>query len=111
ERENNLEDRVIFYWLEPLDAAIRPAAGLAPGLELQWPKYLHKYLQAWPDDVTDFAHYTVALGGSSADTGTGLLFEGGRIPALIFQDDTEQDEAVIDSVSQRLLVGLGGDQL
>lgn len=111
ERENNLEDRVIFYWLEPLDAAIHPASGLAPGLELQWPKYLHKYLQAWPDDVTEFAHNTVAIGGSSAETGTGLLFEGGRIPALIFQDDSEQDEAVIDSVSQRLLVGLAGDQL
>lgn len=111
ERENNLEDRVIFYWLEPLDAAIAPASGLAPGLELQWPKYLHKYLQVWPTDVTDFAHYTVATGGSSADTGTGLLFEGGRIPALIFQDDPSQNEAVIDSVTQRLLVNLGGDQL
>ncbi|MCC5844440.1 MAG: hypothetical protein JJU05_09330 [Verrucomicrobia bacterium] len=111
ERENNLEDRVVFYWLEPLDASIRPASGLASGLELEWPKYLHKYLQTWPDDVTQFAHNTVGMDGSSADTGTGLLFEGGRIPALIFQDDPSQTEAVIDSVTQRLLVGLGGDQL
>ncbi|MGZ0220362.1 MAG: hypothetical protein ACKVIY_15245, partial [Acidimicrobiales bacterium] len=111
ERENNLEDRVIFYWLEPLDAAIYPSTDFAPGLELQWPKYLHKYLQAWPSDVTEFAHYTVDIDGSSGETGTGLLFEGGRIPSLIYQDDVEQDEAIIDSVSQRLLVGLEGDQL
>ncbi|MGZ0708682.1 hypothetical protein ACWPKO_10115 [Coraliomargarita sp. W4R53] len=111
ERENNLEDRVIFYWLEPLDAAIAPSTDLAPGLELQWPKYLHKYLQVWPSDVTEFAHYTVAIDGSSGETGTGLLFSGGRIPALIYQDDVEQDEAIIDSVSQRMLVGLEGDQL
>ncbi|MET0262134.1 MAG: hypothetical protein ABW223_04500, partial [Rariglobus sp.] len=111
ERENSIEDRVVFYWLDPLDAAIRPASGLAPGLELQWPKYLQKYLQVWPDNVTDFAHYTVANGGSSADTGTGLKFEGGQIPTLVYQDDLSQNEAAIDAVSQRLLVGLGGDQL
>ncbi|MFH1499321.1 MAG: hypothetical protein ABII82_16030, partial [Verrucomicrobiota bacterium] len=111
ERENDIEDRVVFYWLEPLDAAIAPASGIAPGLELQWPKYLQKYLHVWPDDVTDFAHYTVANGGSSADTGTGLHFEDGQLPTLVYQDDLEQDEAAIDSVSQRLLVGLGGDQL
>lgn len=111
ERENNLEDRVIFYWLEPLDAALRPATGLAPGLELQWPRSLHKYLQVWPTNATAFSHYTVATGGSSGTTGTGLKFEDGKIPSLIFQDDLEQDEAVIDSLTQRLLVGLGGDQL
>ena len=111
ERENTLEERIVFYWLERLDAAIPPSSGLAPGLELDWPKYLHKYLQAWPADVGSFAHYTVAHGGSSADTGTGLKFEGGEIPSLIYQDDLEQDEALIDSLSQRLLVDLGGDQL
>lgn len=111
ERENNLEDRVVFYWLESLDAAIPPASGLAPGLQLDWPKYLHKYLQVWPDDLDAFAHYTVALDGSSALTGTGLKFDGGRIPSLIFQDDLEQDESSIDALSQRLLVALGGDQM
>ena len=111
ERENTIEDRVVFYWLESLDAAIPPASGLAPGLLLDWPKYLHKYLQVWPDSVDSFAHYTVGMNGSSADSGTGLKFEGGKIPALIFQDDLEQDEAAIDAVSQRLLVGLGGDQM
>ena len=111
ERENTIEDRVVFYWLESLDAAIPPASGLAPGLLLDWPKYLHKYLQVWPDNVDSFAHYTVGMNGSSLDSGTGLKFEGGKIPALIFQDDLEQDEAAIDAVSQRLLVGLGGDQM
>lgn len=111
ERENTLEDRVTFYWLEQLDASIPAVANVAPGLELDWPKYLHKYLQVWPDDVGSFAHYTVASGGSSANTGTGLKFEGGEIPALVYQDDLEQDESTIDALTQRMLVGLGGDQL
>ncbi len=111
ERENTLEDRVVFYWLESLDAAIRPASGTPAGLLLDWPKHLHKYIQVWPDDVSAFAHYTVGGEGSSVDNGTGLKFEDGKIPSLIYQDDPEQDEAGIDAVTQRLLVGLGGDQL
>lgn len=116
ERENNLEDRVAFYWMERLNASIKPPSPPAgttvppAELELDWPKYLHKYLQAWPDGVTDFAHYTVATGGSSSQTGTGLKFEGGEIPTLVYQDDLEQDEAVLDSLSQRIFIGLGGDQ-
>lgn len=111
ERENLIEDRIVFYWLESLDAAIRPASGDAAGLRLDWPKYLHKYLQIWPEDVSAYAHYVVGHGGSSLDSGTGLKFEGGNLPTLIYQDDKEQDEAAIDAVTQRLLVDLGGDQL
>ena len=111
ERENNLEDRVTFYWLETLDASIHPSSAVGAGLELDWPKYLHKYLQVWPEGVLDFAHYTVGSGGSSTETSTGLKFEGGEIPSLVYQDDLEQDEAVLDALSQRIFVGLGGDQL
>jgi hypothetical protein len=110
ETENALEDRVVFYWLEKLDAAIHPASGDAPGLEIDWPKYLHKYLQVWPTHLADFAHYTIPSGGSSLDNETGLKFEGGTIPTLIYQDDPSQVEAVIDSTSQRLLVMPAGDQ-
>ncbi len=111
EHENFIEDQVVFYWLEELDAGIAPPSGNAPGLKLDWPKSLHKYLQVWPSNVSAFAHYTVAHNGSSAATGTGLKFEGGKIPTVIYQDDLEQDEAVLDSTSQRLLVNLSGDQL
>jgi len=111
ERENNLEDRVVFYWLETLDASIHPSSAIEAGLELDWPKYLHKYLQVWPEGVLDFAHYTVGKSGSSEESGTGLKFEGGEIPTLVYQDDLEQDEAVLDALSQRIFVGLGGDQL
>jgi hypothetical protein len=111
EQENALEDRVVFYWLEKSDAAIVPVSGNASGLEIDWPKYLHKYLQVWPTDVTDFAHYTIPGGGSSLDNGTGLKFEGGTIPTLVYQDDPAQGEALIDSTSQRLLVLPGGDQV
>ncbi|MDQ8187408.1 hypothetical protein, partial [Pelagicoccus sp. SDUM812002] len=113
ERENDIEDRVVFYWLESHDASIYLAEGESPGLIIDWPKHLNKYLQFWPSDVTDFASYTVGLGGSSVDTGTGLKFEGGKIPTIIYQDAPSGDETLLDTVSQRLLVNLGsgGDQL
>lgn len=110
EKENSLEDRVVFYWLEKSDASIAPVSGDAPGLEIDWPKYLHKYLQVWPNNLADFAHYTIPSGGSTIDNQTGLKFEGGAIPTLIFQDDPTQGEALIDSTSQRLLVNPTGNQ-
>jgi hypothetical protein len=109
EAENALEDRVVFYWMETLDAAVPPPSGKAPGLEIDWPKYLHKYLQVWPSDVSHFAHYTIPSGGSTLASGTGLRFEGGAIPTLVYQDDPSEAEAVLDSTSQRLLVSPGGD--
>ena len=112
ERENDIEDRVVFYWLESLDAAIGETEGVAPGIAIRWPKSLNKYLQVWPADVTSFASYTVATGGSSVENGMGLKFEGGRIPKIVYQDDPSGAESFIDTISQRLVVGLGtgGDQ-
>jgi len=107
ERENAIEDRVSFYWLENHDAQISLTAGASPGLSIDWPKYLNKYLLFWPSDVTEFASSTVAQGGSSTASGTGLKFEGGKIPKVIYQDDPNGAESVIDTVSQRLIVGLG----
>ncbi len=111
ERENNLEDRIVFYWMKTLDAAVLPASGLAPGLQLDWPIHLHKYLQTWPVDLASYAHYTVGPDGSSIDNGTGLRFEGGRIPTIVYQDDLDQNESSIDALTQRLIVKLEGDQV
>ena len=111
EQENEVEDNVAFYWMEPLDAAIPRTPGNFPGLAISWPKYQHKYFQIWPTNVTDFAQYSVNVGGSSLATNTGLRFAGGRIPEIIYQDSSTA-EASIDNSSQRLLVSLGsgGDQ-
>lgn len=111
ERENTIEDRVVFYWMESRDAAIPAIQDTAPGLSINWPKSLGKYLQLWPTTVTDYASYTVPHGGSSVANGTGLRFEGGKIPAIIHQDSATA-ETVVDTVSQRLVVNLGsgGDQ-
>ncbi|MCC5835210.1 MAG: hypothetical protein JJU20_10785 [Opitutales bacterium] len=112
ERENMIEDRIVFYWLETHDAAITLFDNQPPGLGISWPKHLNKYLLVWPDDVTQFASYTVGLGGSSVDSGTGLKFEGGKVPQIVFQDGTGSNISQIDTISQRLVVGLGGvDQL
>lgn len=107
ERENDVEDRVAFYWLEKNDAAIANPSGVYPGLAIQWPKYLNKYLQVWPGDVSDFVASTVGSGGSTVENGTGLKFDGGKIPAIVYQDSPAGDETIIDSISQRLVVGLG----
>lgn len=111
EVENTMEDRVAFYWMESQDAAIPAADGQLPGLEMQWPKALHKYLLLWPDDIDDFAHNVVGHGGSSAESGTGLKFEGGEIPTLVYQDDPDQQESVIDALSQRFFVSFSADAL
>jgi hypothetical protein len=111
EQENLIEDRIVFYWMERKDAAIPPASGLAPGLLIDWPKLHHKYLQVWPQGVDRFAHSIVPGGGSTADNGTGLRFEGGNIPTLVFQDDASQLEATLDTLTQRLLVQPGSDSL
>jgi len=109
ERENDIEDREIFYWLSPETIAI-PAAGATSTLNtlINWPVYLNKYLQVWPADITHFAHYTVGATGSSADTGTGLAFLGGNIPQIVYQDSTQGD-ALMDTNTQRLLVNFNGE--
>jgi hypothetical protein len=108
EQENTVEDNVTFYWMEPLDAAIPDSTGTPPGLVISWPKYLHKYLQTWPTDITDYAQYAVDAGGSSLSTNTGLQFGDGMIPQIIYQDSTT-GQASIDNASQRLIINLGSD--
>ena len=113
ERANDIEDRVVFYWMETMDSGLPTTAGTYPGLSIEWPKYLNKYLQVWPTGVTDYAASTVATGGSTVGNGTGLKFENGKIPEIVYQDAAASDEADMDNLSQRLVVNLGssGDQM
>ena len=109
ERENDIEDREIFYWLSPQTIA-KPASGATAALKslINWPVYLNKYLQVWPADITRFAHYTVSTDGSSDADGTGLAFLGGKIPQIVYQDSSQGD-AVVDTNTQRLLVNFNGE--
>jgi hypothetical protein len=109
EQENLVEDNVAFYWMEPLDAAIPHTTGTPPGLVISWPKYLNKYLQIWPTNITDYAQYAVDAGGSTLATNTGLQFGDGMIPQIIYQDSST-GQASIDNASQHLIVNLGTDQ-
>ena len=113
ERFNDVEDRVAFYWLEERDAAIPNVAGQFPGITIDWPKYFNKYLLKWPDAVTDFVASTVGSQGSTVENGTGLQFDGGKMPTIIYEDAPDGVETSIDGISQRLLVNLGrsSDQL
>jgi len=110
ERENDIEDREIFYWLSPETIALPAGGSSAADLKLliNWPVYLNKYLQVWPSDVTHYAHYTVGSSGSSDSSGTGLPFVGGNIPQIIYQDSAEGD-AVLDTGTQRILVNFNGE--
>lgn len=106
EQENAVEDNVAFYWMDPLDAAIPQSADTPPGLVISWPKYLHKYLQTWPEHLSDYAQYAVDTGGSTLATNTGLQFGEGMLPQIIYQDSST-GEASIDNDSQRLFINLG----
>ncbi len=111
ERENDNPDRVVFYWLERSDAAIHfLGAPAQPNLGIFWPVVKNHYSQLWPGTPAGFhAHYTTPTGGSSP--ATGVQFGGGLLPQVIFQDDRNQTESVIDTNSQRLVVSLSADGL
>ena len=87
---NDAYNRVAFYWLEEGEFGIR------------WPKFQNRYWLRWSPDLSDYAHYTVGSDGSTSDTG--ISFEAGEIPEIIFQDDPVQSEAQIDLPTQRFFV-------
>ncbi len=105
ERENLNPDRVVFYWLEDNDADVHllPAPEV-PGLSIRWPKYQNLYLFLWPEGLEEFAHVTTDPGGSSAETG--LLFDAGSQPQIVFQDDGTQTESRFDVNTGRLILDL-----
>ncbi|MES2705815.1 MAG: hypothetical protein V4726_04355 [Verrucomicrobiota bacterium] len=83
-------NKVVFYWLEEGAFAIK------------WPKFQDRYWQRWPVGVQDYAHNTVLSGGSPE--ATGVAFDSGVIPGLIYQDDSAQTEAFINANSQRFQI-------
>lgn len=83
-------NKVVFYWLEESDFGIK------------WPKFQDRYWLRWSPNLSDYAHHTVAEGGSEA--GTGISFAGGSLPELVYQDDPAQQEARLELSTQRLMV-------
>lgn len=106
ERENLQANQVSFYWLEEADADIHLlSGGQTPGLQIQWPLFLDRYLFIWPPTLDEYAHVITDAGGSTV--ATGVEFEAGRQPEVIFQDDGSQTQAGFDSDTQRLIVDFG----
>ena len=110
EQESENPDRVVFYWLERAEPAIRVAtnAGLATP-ELFWPVHRNHYALRWPSDLSAYAHHTVAGTGGSAETG--IQFPSGSLPEIIYQDDPARAEATLDLNTQRLVVQTSVDGL
>ncbi len=90
-------NKVVFYWLETGSFSIR------------WPKFQDRYWLRWSPAISDYAHYTVDGGGSTPDTG--IAFNSGTLPQLVFQDDPAQTEASIDLNSQRFHVNFSAGDL
>ncbi len=109
EKSNDIPERVSFYWLEPLPIGITIATtGVGANSLINWPVYLNQYTLNWPTSVSKFVQYTVDNAGSSVDSGTGLQFQGGNLPQLVFQDSVEGD-MTFDTLTQRLIVNLSGE--
>ena len=106
ERTNDIAERVAFYWLDQLPIGI--PGGRAVTSTINWPKHLNQYTLAWPTSVSKYVQYTVDNPGSSVQSGTGLQFQGGNLPQLVFQDSPEGDMA-LDSLTQRLIVNFAGE--
>lgn len=109
EKTNDIPERVSFYWLEPLPIGINTGATttLANSL-IKWPAYLNQYTLSWPTSVSKFVQYTVDDAGSSVASGTGLQFQGGNLPQVVFQDSAEGD-LTLDTITQRLVVNFTGE--
>lgn len=86
-------NKVVFYWLEEGTFSIK------------WPKFQDRYWQRWPVGLQDYAHNNVYPTGSG---GTGVEFDSGSIPGLIYQDDGSQTEAIVDATSQRFQISFAG---
>ena len=94
---NDAFNKVVFYWLETGSFSIR------------WPKFQDRYWLRWSPDLEDYAHYSVDGGGSTTDTG--ISFNSGTLPQLVFQDDPAQSEAAIDLTTQRFHVAFSAGDL
>lgn len=108
ERENLNPDRVVFYWLEESNADIQLPGVSNDDISLAWPKYQDRYLFVWPEQIGDFAFVATDPGGSTA--ATGLQFDAGSQPQIIFQDDGTQTESILDADTQRLIVDLSDSE-
>ena len=106
EKTNDIAERVAFYWLDQLPIGI--PGGRAVTSTINWPKYLNHYTLSWPTNVSKYVQYTVDNPGSSVQSGTGLQFQGGNLPQLVFQDSPEGD-MMLDSLTQRLIVNFSGE--
>jgi hypothetical protein len=97
------DDDVVFYWLEPQDAAVHLLAGVTgPGIQIHWPRLKNKYQLHWPVALADYHGVSVEDGGSGANSS--VQFSGSSLPQLIFQDDPAQEETRFDAATQRLMV-------
>ncbi len=93
---NEAYSKVVFYWLETAT------------FNIKWPHHQDRYWLRWSPDLADYAHYTVDAAGSTPETG--INFTNGTLPQLIYQDDPNQTEAVIDPNRQSFYVTPGPDQ-
>ena len=109
ERTNDIPERVQLFWLEPLPIGSATAlAATTSNALINWPKYLNQYTLSWPSLSSSYVQYTVDSAGSSVASGTGLQFQGGNLPQLVYQDSTEGDLG-LDTLTQRLLVNFSGE--
>ncbi|MES2705021.1 MAG: hypothetical protein V4726_00315 [Verrucomicrobiota bacterium] len=83
-------NKVVMYWMD------------TGSFGIQWPKFQDRYWLRWSPGLNDYAHYTVDASGSTP--ATGLPFTTGSLPAIVYQDDPAQAEALIDPDTQRLTV-------
>jgi hypothetical protein len=102
ERENLNPDLITIHWMEFNDAAIRFSSPTSPTLDIVWPKYKRSYIQTWPRGLN--AYEPVNVLSSGVDANTGPKFDANNLPQLIYQDDPQENEAVVDAATQRLIV-------
>jgi hypothetical protein len=87
--EKFLDNRVLIYWLE---TAV---------LGLQWPKQYVGYVQQWPDEFDAYSIYarpdSAGPNGLAAAVATAVQLDSSNNPALVHQDDPDNEQAEIQA--------------
>ncbi|MBK1834950.1 hypothetical protein [Roseibacillus ishigakijimensis] len=95
-RENDIPERVQFYWLKEGAHTIK------------WPQLLNSYQISWPEDIADFEGVFVRPTNPADSSQSWIDLPSNNTPKLIYQDDPEGEEAEFD-LQQNLFVSLGDD--
>jgi hypothetical protein len=105
ERANANPDLMTLFWSAKFDASLYSKAGdSVASLDISWPVAKRNYLHVWPSDLASYTPVNVRPDPDNDWPAVGPKFAATSLPELIYQDDPEEMEALIDPQNQSLTI-------